>query len=270
VQANVSSETTSTLLVLSDFELADILSRSMEIAYIMPKVATFHIVDTPTLKVLGSQASSHPLIISAVVKGVQSNLRTLHINLRLPLIIYKHLEDVYTSPDSESAQLGINHPVISALIALPTAVTQFRNLQSLRLWLDHSDTASWSMVNEKAVITSLFQPLCKQGSSLKIDIDLPKLHPKWETPDRHFTPDSAPPPFPIHRRYRQRAYGMHDQTVRHAPDFPKVAHEAFEIQQSEFPSEDPGELETWYEEEEREIWKRGGNPVREFFPDLYP
>ncbi|KAF2271291.1 uncharacterized protein EI97DRAFT_505084 [Westerdykella ornata] len=231
---------------------------SMEIAYIMPEVATFHINDPLTLRVLGSQATSHPLTISAVVDGVQSNLRTLHINLRLPLGTYEQLEDVYTSPDFESAPLGITSSVISALMALPTALTQLRNLQNLRLWLDHSDTESWSMVNERAVITSLFQPLCEQGSNLKIDMDLPKLHPKWETSDRHFTPDSAPPPFPIHRRYRQRIYGMHDQTVKHAPDFPYVAHEAFVIQQHEFPSEDPGEMEM-YEAWEREVWKRGGD-----------
>jgi len=232
----------------------------------MPEVATFHINDPLTLRVLGSPASSHPLTISAIVEGVRSNLGTLHIDLRLPLIIYKQLEDVYTSPGSESAQLGINSPVISALVALPTALTRLRNLQSLRLWLDHSDTASWSMVNERVVIASLLQPLCEQGSSLKIDIDLPKLHPKWETPDRHFTPDSAPPPFPIHRQYRQRIYGIDDQTVKYAADFPSVAHDVFAIQQHEFPSADPGELEM-YEEIERDIWNRGGDPALEL---LYP
>jgi hypothetical protein len=50
----------------------------------MPEVATFHIIDPRTLKVLVSLTSSHPLTISTVVEGVLSNLRILHINLRLP------------------------------------------------------------------------------------------------------------------------------------------------------------------------------------------
>lgn len=235
----------------------------MEIAYMMPEVATFHITDPLTLKVLGSQASSHSLTISAVIEGVQLNLRTLSINLRLHPIIYKQLGDVTIYPDSRTTRQNNTTPVISALIGLPTSLIRLRKLQSLRLWLDHDDPVSWSiMVNERAVIAVLLQPLCDQGSSLKIDIDLPKLHPKWESPDCHFTTDSTPPPFPIHRRYRQRKYGMYDETVKHAPDFPLVAHDAFAIQQHEFPSDDPGGLEM-YEEMEREIWKRGGDPVRE-------
>jgi hypothetical protein len=46
-----------------------------------------------------------------------------------------------------------------------------------------------------------------------------------------------------------------------------VAQDVFAMQRPELPSEDPGELEM-YEEIEQEIWKRGGEPVRELLGDI--
>ncbi|KAK6851484.1 hypothetical protein PG995_011609 [Apiospora arundinis] len=45
-------------------------------------------------------------------------------------------------------------------------------------------------------------------------VDLPKLHPRYETPERHFMPGSSPPPpasVEIHRRQRHFRFGMEEE-----------------------------------------------------------
>lgn len=112
------------------------------------------------------------------------------------------------------------------------------------------------MVNERAVLSPL-APL-SNNLNLDISIDLPKLHPKWEKPDRHFTEDSPPLALTIHRRYRQRYHGIEssDASIRveYDPDFP-ILHELALMKDMTMEE---------VEEIERTSWKKGEDPYREF------
>jgi hypothetical protein len=105
---------------------------------------------------------------------------------------------------------------------LPVAIKNMSKLRKLRLWLDHSETSTWSMVNEQAIL-SPWESLASD-TSLDFSINLPKLHPKWETPERHFIEDKTLLGTVICRRFRQRYYriegGIAPFLVQHKPDFP--------------------------------------------------
>jgi hypothetical protein len=173
------------------------------------------------------------------------NLKQLSISLRLSLATYKELEN---AGDSASCELSL----ISAWTELPFACEHLRKLRTLRIWLDHEEPCSWSVVNERAILS----PLASLSSNPNLDfsINLPKLHPKWEAPERHFTKDSPRLPIAIQRRYRRRHHGVEDSNgnlcVRYRPDFP-VMHEAAEM--LGIPVEE-------IEEKERASWERGEVP----------
>jgi hypothetical protein len=182
---------------------------------------------------------------------VLPNLKELGINLKLPLAAYKELESAGESTSSTPS-------FTSAWTALPLAVEHISRLRKLRIWLDHRQPCSWSMVNERAVLSPL-APLASPSNNphLDVSINLPKLHPKWETPDRHFTKDSPPLPIAIHRRYRQRYHGVEQKDgslrVQYESDFP-VLHEFAEF--VGMPMED-------VEENERIKWEIGEDPLQE-------
>jgi hypothetical protein len=78
------------------------------------------------------------------------------------------------------------------------------------------------MVNEQAIL-SPWESLASD-TSLDFSINLPKLHPKWETPERHFIEDKTLLGTVICRRFRQRYYRIEGDIapflVQHKPDFP--------------------------------------------------
>lgn len=152
-------------------------------------------------------------------------------------------------------------PSIAAWTKLCPAIERLSNLRRLRIWLDHAESCPWSVVNERAVLSPL-GPL-SSNPSLDILIHLPKLHPKWEKPDRHFTEDSPPPSLVIRRRYRQRYHGIRSNDgsieVVAKTDFP-VLHELVYL--------DEGFTMEEVEEMEATSWKKGEDPFRECFPDL--
>lgn len=139
------------------------------------------------------------------------NLKDLNISLRIPLRAYKALENAFD--DMKFTFIWTE---------LPLAIRNMSKLRGLRIWFDHSEPSTWSMVNERAVLSRLGS--LRSDPNLNISINLPKLHPKWETPERHFTRDSAPLGVAIHRRYRQRYHGIEASNggleVQHVPDFP--------------------------------------------------
>jgi hypothetical protein len=185
---------------------------------------------------------------------VLPNLKELSISLRLSLATYEALENVADSAFSKSL-------LISAWTELPFALDYWSRLRKLRIWLDHEESCSWSVVNERAVLS----PLASLSSNpdLDVSINLPKLHPKWEAPERHFTEDSPRLPIAIHRRYRQRYHGVEDSNgnlrVKYWSDFP-VWHEVAEMM--EMPVEE-------IEEGERSSWEAGNDPLQELL-DLQP
>jgi hypothetical protein len=130
------------------------------------------------------------------------------------------------------------------------------------MWLDHDEPCSWSMVNERAVLSAL----ASLSTNLDISIDLPKFHPKWERPDWHFTKDILQLPVFIHRRYRQRHHIVEDTdgslSILHEPDFPI----SYELTGWDMTME---EIENY----ERASWEAGKNPfqdLRDLEPSGYP
>jgi hypothetical protein len=172
---------------------------------------------------------------------------------------------------------------VSAWLELPHAIPLMNKLRKLHIWLDHDEPCTWTTVNERAVLS----PLASLSTlpHLEVSINLPKLHPKWETLDKHFMEDSGQLPLPIHRRYRQRSHGVEDRNGNlkavDKADFPIL----FEMAGYEYwtaeelrkhngePSVpyDPDEIELEnlrWEEEERRIWKEGHDPEKEL-EDFY-
>ena len=183
---------------------------------------------------------------STLLAYILPNLRELRISLRLSLATYEELENAGKPTFSKSS-------VIFVWTELPLALEHLSRLKRLRIWLDHDEPCSWSVVNERAILSPLAS--LSNNPTLDVSFDLPKLHPKWETPGRHFTEDCSPLPINFHRRYRQRFHALKDRDgnlyEKYASDFP-VLHEVAELDDT--PME---RLEEW----EREMWERGDGPM---------
>jgi hypothetical protein len=153
---------------------------------------------------------------SHLLRRILPNLKKLSIGLRLPLAAYEAPAAAGESPCETS--------LVSTWKKLPLALGHLSGLRRLNIWLDHEGFCSWSVVNERAVLF----PLASLSSNpdLTVTIDLPILHPDRATADRHFTENSPPLPFAIHRRYRQRYHGVRNWKgnlcTRWSPDFPYV------------------------------------------------
>ncbi|KAH7345840.1 hypothetical protein BKA66DRAFT_554916 [Pyrenochaeta sp. MPI-SDFR-AT-0127] len=188
--------------------------------------------------------------MSMLWRSALLNVKVLSISLRLPLAVFKALEDTGT-PTVEPS-------FTSVWMKLALAIERFRKLRTLHVWLDHDEPCSWSMANERAVLS----PLANLNANLEVSIELPKLHPKWEIPDRHFTEDSAQFPLTIRRIYRQRYHVTEHSdgsvSIDHKPDFPIT----YELTGWDVTIE---ELEA----SETRAWKRGEHPFQDLL-DLEP
>jgi hypothetical protein len=174
------------------------------------------------------------------------NIKKLDINLRLPLCDYDGLE---AAPEVASfTTTWIQHPY---------AIRNMSKLRRLRIWLDHDESCTWSRVNERTTLSPL-QSLANLPT-LDISINLLKLHPKYETAERHFTTNSAPSSLLIHRRYRQRYHSNDGVNVQHEPDFPVLGEYA------DFFGSSMEKLE----EHERYTLNDGRDPMQEIY-DLEP
>ncbi|CAO2647110.1 Nn.00g080320.m01.CDS01 [Neocucurbitaria sp. VM-36] len=126
----------------------------------------------------------------------------LNIILRLPLRTFKKIERHYSNPNTESLSENA-----TAWIRLCPAIAELSNLKTLRLWEDYDASKSWTTVNERTFLAPL-QQLIVSMSGLNVSVSLPKLHPRWESSNRHFIPGCAPPAFAIDRRLRQWVHAI--------------------------------------------------------------
>lgn len=213
----------------------------------MADTTAVHVNDLDTLRnlfPLPGEIESGQASTSVLLSSILPNLKELNITLRLHWVTYKALESNSDSGGSESS-------LSSVWTGLLLAVKHLSKLRRLQIWLDHTGPCSWSMVNERAVLSPLAS--LTNIPNLEVYINLPKLHPKWESPHRHFTENSSPLPLAIHRRYRQRYHGIEnsDGSIRleHKADFP-------EMYQLTYWPEDPMTIEE-VEEMERRSWSEG-------------
>jgi hypothetical protein len=206
-------------------------------------IAVLEITDLVTLGLLVSNASADilasRLTCSTMLLGcLLPNLKEMSINLRLPLTTYKAFDE--TSPYPEPS-------LLFAWTTLPLVMEMLSKLSMLRIWLNHDDPISWSVVNERAMLSPLVSLASRQN--LNVSIDFPKRHPRWETPERHSTDNHLSLSIAIHRQYRQRFRvvkgGIDNDCVKYEPDFPIMY---------EFPEWDDVSIEE-VEEGERICWE---------------
>ncbi|KAF2650552.1 hypothetical protein K491DRAFT_128108 [Lophiostoma macrostomum CBS 122681] len=227
-----------------------------EVAETIADVTTFHVNDLDTLRnlvSLPSELESGRSSTSILFGFILPNLKELNISLRLDLDTYKAFDNTGDSGGSESS-------LSSAWTGLLLANKHSSQLRRLWIWLDHTDPCSWSVVNERAVL-SPFAALAND-LNLEVSIDLPKLHPKWESPHRHFTEESPRLPLAIHRRHRQRYHGIERSDgsicVEYKADFPEL-HQLVDWDEAV-----PMTMEE-VEEAERRSWRDGVDPTEIFY-----
>ncbi|RYP23576.1 hypothetical protein DL765_001090 [Monosporascus sp. GIB2] len=191
-----------------------------DILIFMVSTVTFNITDLETLEYLVQRNQdsglSHPSSDGLLPK-VCPFLKRLNLTLRLPLSFFKTPEngvalasssgagDIVKTPDDVPSQLKTWAQIWAAL------AHQLKQLQNLHIWLDTDDKSSWSLVNERAILSHL-AALISIGTipGLKhVSVNLPLLLPRREKPERHFTKDSPPPPayLTIQRSLRQTLHG---------------------------------------------------------------
>jgi hypothetical protein len=223
--------------------------RLVDVTEYIADTAAIHINDLDTLGTLiTNPTTADNSVTSTFLACLLPNLKTLNISLRLPRATYTMLENAEQCAPSP----------VPTWTDLPLAIERLHQMKRLRIWLDHDDPCTWSIISERAILSPIIS--LHSIASLNVTINIPMLHPKYETPDQHFTPNSALPTFTIQRRYRQRYHAMADRdgqlSPRYVPDFP-VLHELHEMDEWGMTAEQ-------MEEMERESWLRGEDPVQEY------
>lgn len=186
--------------------------RFVDVLDFMADVGVFNVTDLDTLGCLLQRAHSPSDYLTSVFPCI----RRLDITLRFPLPIFETLE----TPEAISSVGSPPANASTAWLRLLPAIAQLKKLQTLHIWLDHEDPSSWSVVNERAILS----PLTQLTRIPNFSITLPKLHPGLESADRHFGEDSPAPPFKIQRRLRQSYHSNEtckgNFCVRREADFP--------------------------------------------------
>ncbi|KAF2692021.1 hypothetical protein K458DRAFT_411703 [Lentithecium fluviatile CBS 122367] len=241
-----------------------------EVIAILADTTALHITDLDTFAVLAPSPSSDDLeagnfFMSSLLTCMLPSLKELRISLKLPLEVYALFESG-TQPSSSSSS-AINNPV-TAWANLPSILNTLPNLRRLHIRLDHTEPDTWTRVNEHVALSPVASLAARSHAKLDIAVDLPKLHPKYEEPARHFIEDSPAPPFPIQRRIRQRIHAdIHANKIFHKDDFP------FTHEMNDFLIEWNGmtvpndmsysEFAQYQEDQERNAWKEGRDPYQE-------
>ncbi|KAK8023891.1 hypothetical protein PG993_011957 [Apiospora rasikravindrae] len=120
----------------------------------MREQVRFQITDLATAKSLFKFPPSSSASIADTDVGFRHSvlpfLAKLGITMNLPLLFFQALSTPDTAPLDDNARIWL---------ALPRYLeANLPSLRVLRIWLDHSDKAYWSAVNERAVLRP-FEPL---------------------------------------------------------------------------------------------------------------
>jgi len=198
-------------------------------------LTTFHVTDLNTIDRIVTPSS---LIIPGHLSTALVRIQKLTITLRLPLQAYEGHEISLVQNAAANT---------SSWLKLCPAIARLERLRRLELWIDHDDPSSWSVVNERAFLSPLDNLVSHPG--LDISVNLPKLHPLYETPDRHFTHKSAQPSYNITRRLRQCYHAVQGADG----NFHKEEKQDFPILWDDDSDEELEEVE----QKEREMWENG-------------
>jgi hypothetical protein len=127
-------------------------------------------------------------------------ITSLSIVLKLPLHFYESLEKLERFEDV----LEDTSDDIRAWLRIDSTMRLFHNLKRLQIWFEHNDSCTWTVVNERVLVSPLARLI--QDKDIEMTLSLPKLHPKFAQDSRHYTGDSVTP-FRLHRRLRQNWHG---------------------------------------------------------------
>lgn len=193
---------------------------------------------------------------SGFITSIISNVHKLEISLRLQLQLCEALERTATNSRNNllssclSDSANISPEETWALLG--SMLSRLQNLRSLEIWFDHDSLESWTVVNERGILSPIER--LAEENDLETSVILPKLHPKLETPDRHYCEGSSAPAFEIRRVLRQRYHAEgHGKGVTYRADFPILPDDSdYEDEDDDDP---PAELERW----ERSLWEKGVN-----------
>jgi hypothetical protein len=182
----------------------------------MTRLVCFNVTDLDTLDALletsgVSPSGPSPSAPFSLKNSLLPHITKLDITLRLPLPIFQALDGLNAAKDGSFTSVFKDDLKIWSGIS--PRIAQLKELQILRIWLDHSNKAYWSVVNERAVLSQL-APLASIPH-LDLSFDLPKLHPQLEDSERHFVGEEnttnssfeSLSPLKIRRRLRQRYHG---------------------------------------------------------------
>jgi hypothetical protein len=201
-------------------------------------------------------AATDPTLLNSAPTMLQQSITQLSITLRLPLEFFQSLEalgDNHTvSPDKTEQALT----TAKTWIQISAALGRLSTLARLRLWFDHSDPRTWSLVNERMLLS----PLLTQLSSTRINVSiiLPTLHPQYEHEDRHLITKLPGRSIQLCRNLRQEFYLQETSQggieVVEKSDFP-FFRDFFDMPMAE--------IEAW----ERKGWDQGRDMEAEYLAE---
>jgi hypothetical protein len=182
-------------------------SRYTEVIDLLSRAIITNVTDLDTLRILAEHTAMNDFaLLSGVPNILQKGISRLSITLRLPLEFFQSLEAQQTRHDGQTWLQICSTPF-------------FGTLTSLTLWLDHTSTSTWSLVNERSFLHPLLDALLP--TNVQVVIILPKLHPLHECPDRHFLTTRIGKKAYVYRKLRQRYRSRDDcLVVVHVPDYP--------------------------------------------------
>ncbi|KAF2122556.1 hypothetical protein BDV96DRAFT_639136 [Lophiotrema nucula] len=183
----------------------------IDLSSFLANKANILINDIETLDAIGRRLEE-PTASEPVVMMISAlDVRHLSVILRLPLSFALAFDDSSDDPlQMQQWELAWR------------SLANVKSLRNVNVWLDHDDPSSWSIVNERDIASSI-EALSVMRPNTTVSINLPNLHPKYETPERHFMDDeSASSSLEITRRERQSYFAdsSNDGSVIRKFDFP--------------------------------------------------
>jgi hypothetical protein len=180
---------------------------------------------------------------------LQRSITRLDITMRLPLEFFQSLEEIQEQPTVVPEAADQISATVNLWKQLAPMLSGFSTLTRLSIWLDHSHSCTWSMVNECKLLSDILTWLAT--TDINVSIILPNLHPLYEREDRHLMEKQLGRSIQLHRTLRQR-YHVHEVgpgvgEIFFKPDFPLY----YDLQDAEEGS--LGEFEAI----ERRQWKEG-------------
>jgi hypothetical protein len=190
--------------------------------------------------------------------ALQRSITRLNITMRLPLEFFQSLEEIQEQPIVVPEAADQISATVNLWKQLAPMLSGFSTLTRLSIWLDHSHSCTWSVVNECALLSDVLTWLAT--TCINVSIILPNLHPLYEREDRHLMGRPLGRRVHLRRVLRQR-YHSHEVSpgvgeILYKPDFPLLL-DLLEIDGS------VAEIE----ETERSHWKEGIN-VEAGYQDL--